>query len=319
MRTRGRRTSIVLGLTAIAVLLLATPAMADQFKKGPLKVFILAGQSNMEGQGKIASDPKRNGGKGTLEYLVNNPASANRFEHLRDKDGKWIVRDDVWIWYLGRKGKLTVGYGAKEGMIGPELGFGLVLGDCLDNQVLLIKIAWGGKSLAKDFRPPSSGGEIGPSYKELIHHVKDVLANLKANFPNYDGKGYQLAGFGWHQGWNDRINQAFNDEYEKNLANFIRDVRKDLGVPKLPFVVAETGMNGPSETHPRALSLMRAQAAVAKYAEFQGTVAFVGTRDFYRPPEASPSSQGYHWNNNAETYFLIGTAMGEAMKKLCGK
>ena len=156
-------------------------------------------------------------------------------------------------------------------MIGPELGFGLVMGDTFDSQVLLIKVAWGGKSLAKDFRPPSSGGEVGPSYKELIQHVKDVLANLKTHFPDYDGKGYQLAGFGWHQGWNDRINQAYNDEYEKNLANFIRDVRKDLGVPKLPFVIAETGMSGPSEKHPRALSLMRAQAAVAKYEEFQGT------------------------------------------------
>jgi len=65
--------------------------------------------------------------------------------------------------------------------------------------------------------------------------------------------------------------------------------------------------------------LMRAQAAVAKHDEFHGNVAFVGTRDFYRPPEESPSSQGYHWNSNAETYYLIGTAMGEAMKKLCGK
>jgi alpha-galactosidase len=84
-------------------------------------------------------------------------------------------------------------------------------------------------------------------------------------------------------------------------------------------VIAETGMSGRGESHPRALSLMRAQAAVAKYDEFQGNVAFVGTRDFYRPPEESPSSQGYHWNSNAETYYLIGTAMGEAMKKLCGK
>ena len=94
-----------------------------------MKVFILAGQSNMEGQGKIACDPTRNGGKGSLEYVAHNPATANRFKHVLDKDGKWIVRDDVWIWYLGRKGKLTVGYGAKEGMIGPELGFGLVMGD----------------------------------------------------------------------------------------------------------------------------------------------------------------------------------------------
>ncbi|MCY2991229.1 MAG: sialate O-acetylesterase, partial [Planctomycetota bacterium] len=214
---------------------------------------------------------------------------------------------------------LTVGYGAREDRIGPELGFGIVMGDCLDNQVLLIKVAWGGKSLAQDFRPPSSGGEVGPSYKELIGHVKEVLANLQTLFPGYDGRGYELAGFGWHQGWNDRVNQAFNDAYEKNLANFIRDVRKDLGVPKLPFVIAETGMSGHEERHPRALSLMRAQAAVAKYDEFQGNVAFVGTKDFYRPPEESPSSQSYHWNSNAETYYLIGAAMGEAMKKLCRK
>ena len=279
----------------------------------------VAGQSNMEGQGKIVSEPKSNRGKGSLQYLVKDPTTAARFKHLVDKDGKWIVRDDVWIWYLGRKGKLTVGYGAREDRIGPELGFGVVMGDCLDNQVLLVKVAWGGKSLAKDFRPPSSGGEVGPSYTELIRLVKEVLANLKTDFPDYDGKGYEFAGFGWHQGWNDRVNQAFNDEYEKNLANFIRDVRKDLGVPKLPFVIAETGMSGHGEHHPRALSLMRAQAAVAKYDEFQGNVAFVGTKDFYRPPEESPSSQGYHWNSNAETYYLIGAAMGEAMKRLCGK
>ncbi len=47
----------------------------------PVKVFILAGQSNMEGQGIIAADPKRNGGKGSLEYLVKEPSTAPRFAH----------------------------------------------------------------------------------------------------------------------------------------------------------------------------------------------------------------------------------------------
>ena len=306
-------------LTALALLSVVGQAAAGQAGRSPVKVFILAGQSNMEGQGKIKADPKRNEGKGSLEYLVKDPATAARFEHLVDSSGAWVVRDDVWIWYLGRKGPLTVGYGARSDRIGPELGFGHVLGDCLENQVLLIKIAWGGKSLAKDFRPPSSGGQVGPYYTELVKTVKQVLADLKTEFPDYDGRGFELAGFGWHQGWNDRVNQAFNDEYEKNLANFIRDVRKDLGAKGLPLVIAETGMHGGKELHPRALSLMRAQAAVAGYPEFKGNVAFVGTKGFYRPKEVSPSGQGYHWNSNAETYYLIGTAMGEAMKRLCGK
>ena len=318
MREMNRWTTWAI-LAAVAVLISAHAAQAGQPGKSPVKVFVLAGQSNMEGQGVIKLDPKKNEGKGSLEYLVKTPATADRFKHLVDKDGKWIVRDDVWIWYLERKGGLTVGYGAKDDRIGPELQFGNVVGNYFDNQVLLIKLAWGGKSLGKDFRPPSSGGEVGPFYTEIVKQVKDVLANLKTQFPDYDGRGYELAGFGWHQGWNDRVNQAFNDEYEKNMANFIRDIRKDLGVKDLPFVIAETGMSGREETHPRALSLMRAQAAVAEYPEFKGNVAFVGTKDFYRPKAVSPSGQAYHWNSNAETYFLIGNGMGEAMIKLCGK
>lgn len=283
----------------------------------PISVFILAGQSNMEGQGFIQADPQRNEGKGSLEYLVKQPATADKFKHLLGKEGQWIIRDDIWIHYLDRKGKLTVGYGAKEDRIGPELGFGYVIGEAYEEPVLLIKLAWGGKSLAQDFRPPSSGGEVGPYYKEIVQRTKDVLANLKKEFPEIADHGYKLAGFGWHQGWNDRVNQTFNDEYEKNMANFIRDIRKDLGVKDLPFVIAETGMSGKNEKHPRALSLMKAQAAVAEYEEFRGNIAFVGTKDFWREQEVSPTGQGYHWNTNAETYYLIGEAMGNAMKKLC--
>ena len=302
---------------ALILLVLARSAYSGQAGTSPVKVFILAGQSNMQGAGVIQLDPARNEGKGTLEYLVKNPNTTGRYAHLVDEQGRWVVRDDVWIWYLERAGGLTVGYGARSDRIGPELQFGHVVGDYLDNQVLLIKIAWGGKSLAKDFRPPSSGGEVGTFYNEMLQHIKEVLSDIKKFFPGYDGRGYELAGFGWHQGWNDRVNQGFNDQYEKNLANFIRDVRKDLGVEDLPFVIAETGMSGHEERHPRALSLMRAQAAVAEYDEFKGNVAFVGTKDFFRPREVSPSGQAYHWNSNAETLFLIGNGMGEAMRRLC--
>lgn len=320
------------GVLVLAVLLLVPVVAlraADSAK--PVRVFILAGQSNMEGQGFIAAESKRNGGAGSLEFLVKDPATASHFKHLAGKDGDWIVRDDVWISYLDRKGPLTVGYGARPDRIGPELGFGNVVGDALDEPVLLIKCAWGGKSLAVDFRPPSAGkvpysldekmdaaiaqdpAIVGKYYRELLALTKAALANRKELVPGSEGRGDVLAGFGWHQGWNDRINDKHNAEYESNLTHFIHDIRQDLGVEKLPFVIAETGMSGPEEKHPRALSLMQAQAAVAEHPEFQGNVAFVGTRTFWRPPEQSPSGQGYHWNTNAETYYLIGEAMGKAM------
>ncbi len=304
---------ITLPLLLLAMTInVAGAVLADE----TVKVFILAGQSNMQGHGKVDAEAKANDGKGSLAWLVKNADTAARFKHLVGTHGQWIDREDVRIWYLGRTGNLAPGFGFREGYMGPELGFGHVVGDTYKEPVLLIKLAWGGKSLAQDFRPPSSGGEVGPYYQELLKLTREVLRDAKTIFPQYADLKLELAGFGWHQGWNDRVNQAFNDEYEQNLANFIRDIRKDLDAPNLPFVIAETGMSGREEKHPRALSLMKAQAAVAEYDEFQGNVAFVGTKDFYRPKEASPSGQAYHWNSNAETYYLIGEGMGKAMVEL---
>lgn len=291
----------------------ALPAAAEE----PVRVFILAGQSNMEGHGIVPLDVKRNEGRGSLEWLTKNAETAPRFRHLLADDGSWRSRDDVWICYGERRGPLSVGYGANPQRIGPELSFGWAMGTHYAEPVLLIKCAWGGKSLAVDFRPPGAGGETGPYYKQILADVATVLGDLNTHVPHLAGRATQLTGFGWHQGWNDRVNQKFNDEYETNLAHFIRDIRRDLKAPGLPFVVAETGMGGPEENHPRALSLMRAQAAVPQYDEFRGNTAFVGTRTFWRPQEQSPSGQGYHWNTNAETYYLIGDAMAAAMLKLC--
>lgn len=100
-----------------ALLALGSPTLAAD---KPVKVFVLAGQSNMEGQGFIAADPKWNDGKGSLERLTKDPATADRFKHIVGKDGRWAVRDDVWVHYLDHKGQLTIGYGAKEDRIGTK-------------------------------------------------------------------------------------------------------------------------------------------------------------------------------------------------------
>lgn len=289
----------------------------------PLKVFILAGQSNMVGHGEVEK-----GDRGNLNYLVGNDENGE-YQHLLDEKGDWKIRDDVFIYFNHqekiRTGGLTVGYGANENTIGPELQFGQVVGDHYDSDVLIIKTAWGGKSLAVDFFPPGAAGasgyknrpitpgDTGYYYVQMISIVNEVLGHLEDHVPSYKGQGYEIMGFGWHQGWNDRINQEANDAYRENMIQFIKDVRKDLGVPKLPFVMATTGMSGWNETHPRALSLMEAQLAVAEFPEFMGNVKVVETRDFWREVEDSPANQSYHWNRNAESYFLIGKFMGELM------
>ena len=226
--------------------------------------------------------------------------------------------------------------------MGPELGFGWTLGDDGDENIVLIKIAWGGRSLAVDFRPPSSGGTTGLYYESMLATTFKTLSRLSQLFPDYNNRqdnddtdygnakiGHEIAGFAWHQGWNDGCDFNMTAEYESNLANLIRDVRTDLGVPDLPVSIGVSGMNGwkdpPShdnidEPPDRRTAIIAAQFAVANatlYPEFKGTVASVETRSFHRPPKpASPGDQVYHWNNNCESYWLIGKAMGQAMINL---
>jgi hypothetical protein len=200
---------------ALLLLLLASVITLGELpEKTPVQVFILAGQSNMEGVGKIDGDPKRNAGKGSLSNMADNSASRDRYRHLRDNHGNWTQRDDVMIWHLGRKGKLAPGFGARKSTIGPELGFGHAVGDASSSPVLLIKTAWGGKSLAKDFRPPSSGGETGPFYIEMLKRVNNVIKEADNYFPEFKGRGFKISRFAWHQGWNDGCSVPMTLEYE---------------------------------------------------------------------------------------------------------
>ncbi len=313
-------------LAAFALAGAAAPTSAAQAAPSPVKVFILAGQSNMEGQAVADLEGKDyNDGKGTLAQLLRDPAKAPQFQHLRDARGGWAVRDDVWVRYQREQapllhGPLGMGYSVygDPHHFGPELQFGWILGDYFTNQVLLIKTAWGGKSLFKDFRPPGSGGETGPYYHKMLAEVRAALANLKTDFPGCDG-AYEIAGFVWYQGWNDGCEpQTAVPQYTTHLVHLIQDVRRELQTPNLPVVIGE--LTGPWVTAPGEWAALRkAQAAAAARPEFQGNVLFVETHDFVRRPEDSPNpGHGHHEFGNAETYFLVGDALGKGMVRLLG-
>ena len=121
-----------------------------------------------------------------------------------------------------RPRSLTTGYGAlaDPNLFGPELGFGFGMRDALPagEKFLIMKVAWGGKSLGGDFRPPSSVSsfdvfcqgkcvnEVGHFYQVLVDDVHKMLAPgaIAAMFPDLTGLTPRLAGLGWFQGWNVR-------------------------------------------------------------------------------------------------------------------
>ena len=249
----------------------------------PLKVFVLAGQSNMQGHAHVR----------TFDAMDLEPKTAPLLHEMRSADGTPRVLDKVWISSIGsadeeQVGRLTVGFGARAGgpKIGPEFTFGIYMQKLLDEPMLIIKTAWGGKSLHTDFRPPSAGAykfneaqlagfekqgkeldairaekaeATGRYYRLMIEHVKDVLADIRRVVPDYDPEqGYELAGFVWFQGWNDMVDQGTYpqrdkpggyDAYSDVLTKFIRDVRTDLAAPKMPFVIGVMGVGGPVDQY----------------------------------------------------------------------
>ncbi len=300
--------------------ILTLGCLATATGKGPLKVFILVGQSNMQGHAQIR----------TFEHIGMDPKTAPLLEEMQDEKGAPRVCDDVWISYLSnggtKSGQLTAGFGADDNKIGPEFTFGIYTQKRLNEPVLIIKTAWGGKSLNTDFRPPSAGPYVfnatqlegfkkqgkdvdeikarkkeatGHYYRLMMEHVKKVLAEIKHVYPDYDSaQGYELAGFVWFQGWNDMVDRGTYpnrekpggyDDYSEVMAQFIRDVRKDLSAPEMPFVIGVIGVGGPTEKYlPDQQrykgvhqNIRNAMAAPAGLPEFKGNVAAVRTEDFW--------------------------------------
>ncbi len=212
-------------------------------------VFLLAGQSNMEGHAVVDLDDARdyNGGRGNLVSLLADPERGARWRTLRNPDGSWAVRDDVFVSYKTERGQkagpLSVGFAVYDDQhhFGPELAIGQVLGDHFTEPVLLVKTAWGGKSLAVDFRPPSAGGEVGPYYRKMLEEFRAALAGVSSSFPQLAECEVRVEGVIWFQGWNDGCDPQASAAYEDNLVHLINDLRSDLGDPRLPFVVGETG------------------------------------------------------------------------------
>jgi len=261
-------------------------------------------------------------GKGDLEIVTKRD---KKFPHLIDDQGEWTVRNDVYFQEarLGFKGgPLTVGVAGRT--IGPEMQFGHIMGYYHDEQVLVIKTAQGNRSLGYDFRPPSSGRNDPDSkwesleYRLMIEGVRKTLDDVENIVPNYKGQGYEIAGFAWWQGHKDGFSPELITEYEKNLVNLINDVRAEFKAPKMPVVVATVGFGGHNMAE-NYLQILNAQLAVGdpkKHPEFAGNVRSVDTRDFWREVDDSPMAQGYHYNRNAETYLLVGDALGRAMVEL---
>ena len=326
-----------------------------QAGKGPLKVFILAGQSNMDGQADIR----------TIDFLGEDkdPAKAALLKTFKPDGKNFVTRDDVWVAARGYHNLRTgLGGGGKDyekpgSCIGPEYAFGYYMGQALDEQVLLIKYAPGGQSLYVNFRPPSAGvpegrkpEDVGGQYRGMVQYVHETLDSLKRRFPAYnENDGYEIAGLVWFQGYNDMVEGGKPvAEYGKNLTCLIQDLRKEFKAPQMKVVVGVMGVNGVQNEVGKQADIRNHMRSMSHLPEFKGNVRAIESapllhpevvalktagwlnkdRDLKKNPitaeeqamlNRATSNLGFHYYGEGRFFILLGKAFADTMLELTGR
>lgn len=344
---------LAMGLSAARAAEAGKPA--DMTK--PVQVFILMGQSNMVGMGKIA------GGENSLENAVKN---KQKYSYVADADGKWAVRPDVrFVRFMQGKGQLNNEWLTVSGRtFGTEVAIGHVLGNTLDAPVMILKSCIGNRGLGWDLLPPGSerftvvkkdksGAEktyvyagykdrppfweadpakgkatepgpwlgkngkpidwyAGKNYDEDTADAKKALADIGKYYPG--ATKYEVAGFFFWQGEKDLGDVVYAENYEKNLVQFIKALRKDFNAPNAKFVLGTLGEAAKGCGGNEGL-ILNAHLAVdgnsGKHPEFKGNVATI-----YTNPMAQGGSGNSHYGGKAEVYMDVGEAMGKAMAEM---
>ena len=192
-----------------------------------IKLFILAGQSNMVGYQSNLKDLEPSQLESQDNVLWYNSSS------------RWVTFSAPTEPVLGPDSTLPVppfekyhpqyshtvvnGFG-----FGPEISLGSEIADKLKQKIALVKYARNGANLATQWNPDYDNS-LYPRMRKRANEAIDALDSL----------GYhhvEIAGFFWMQGETDANNESMAEYYESNLTNFIRAIRRDFHNPNLPFI-----------------------------------------------------------------------------------
>jgi hypothetical protein len=330
---------------------------ADMSK--PVQVYILMGQSNMTGMGKME----------TLHKAVK---EKNKYPYLLDADGKWTVRSDVQFARVHlvenkrRNGWLGTFLNDRPNPIGVEYGIGHVLGNATDAPVLLIKSCNGNRSLGWHLLPPGStrfefGDKVYAGYgegpaswpkgtepppyklnkdltKELrgdsrndwyggrqydidVHYAKKTLEEIGTYYPG--AKSYEVAGFFFWQGEKDAGTPAYADRYETNLVQLIKSLRKDFNAPNAKFVLGTIGEADKGKIGNATGNFVNTTKILEAHLAVSDPAKhpeFKGNvATVYTHDMVQGGSGNGHYGENAEVYMDVGEAMGQAIIGLLKK
>ncbi|WP_438001589.1 sialate O-acetylesterase [Sorangium sp. So ce185] len=299
--------------SCIAVAALAISLSASAAAQ-PVKLFVLAGQSNMVGYGVGTALPAELQSQPDIWYDHHNPDAREGGPYAAATSTDWGP--------LEPKGEAR--------RYGPEITFGHAMAAAYpEHRIAIVKLAQGGTNLVDHW-----GRGLGPDpevlYKSQLYHallgkldsatytgdralrypdeptrLDNALARLES-----EGHDVEIAGLLWMQGENE-AGWAAAFTYGDTLRGFIAAIREDLGAPGLPVVLGRISDNlypangGPIAAGKEA-NIDAVRAAQVAVAEEDPRVAWVDTDDF------APRRADDTWHFDSAAYQLLGERFAEA-------
>lgn len=273
--------SLIIKLTMLVLCTSGTLRAADK----PMKVFILAGQSNMAGQGDPSELP--------AEFQKH---PDNVLMPIPPRDRKGRPRTDL------------VPFAPFPERFGPEVGFAHAMAEAWpDQKIVLIKKAIGGTSAlawapdwTRERAAVTQNERNGPLYQNLMEQLVEPIRKRY-------GDDVEVAGVLWAQGGRDGRYEQSAKEYEQNLKKIIAAFRKDIGKPELPFILAHT-VDAPPRGFPHIAQVRAAQERIAKADPHSALVSSEGL---------SRNKDNVHFDTKGQ--LELGKRFAEAYLKLIEK
>ena len=227
------------------------------YKKGSkVKLFVLAGHRNMEGERAFVQELKEL--KSKWDLLKDNPKIAYKY-HLGGG-------------YKVSQGWEPLGLTGYYDTFGPELSFAHTLQEKVAGNIAIAKFTHSGSQII-DWTPEGSMAKSRHLYPKFISFIKEAVKELESK-----GHEVELAGIFYHLGENDMSFHPYRKEAAKRVQTIITQSRKDLGQPKLKWYVSQQ-----PPTDVERLNNLDVVADMAKAAAADS--GFIHLKAFNLPPQ----------------------------------
>lgn len=194
------------------------PLKAWPYAKGsPVKLFVLAGHRNMEGERAFTQD---------LKTLAGHEALAN------DND-KIAFKYSLGGGFKVSNGWEPLGPAGLYDTFGPELSFAKTLQAKMPGNIAIAKFTHSGSQM-NDWTPQGTSAKDCNLYPAFIAFIKETIRELEAK-----GHPVELAGIVYHVGENDMAFGPYRRDAAKWLQSTVAQSRLDLALPALKWHVSQ--------------------------------------------------------------------------------